>query len=397
MVGLISTRPRVQPFVKTRQAATPFQQRLERHLEAGIEWLLRSIDACGGEGSAVYYSRWYRPRSGWAPPYPETTGYIIETLFDAAAFFGEQRYSEVARRQADWIVSLQNPDGSLPGGAVVNGRKGKPSVFNTGQMVLGLVSAYENTHQEKYLDSAHRACRWLADSIDPAAGIWTAHSYVSGYSPAYYTRVCWPMLEVWERTGDDTIKSAAETALETILSWQQPNGAVRNWSFTAKAPAFTHTIAYTVRGFLESARLLGPDGAQFERAGLAIAEPMRRSFELRGRLPGSLDLNLRGAYWYTCLTGNCQCALNWTIIHERRHDLRYLSAALKAFQFVLDHQTMTTLDPNTRGAIAGSSPFWGRYLTLRYPNWAVKFFLDAGLRIHTALDQLLEGEPCESR
>ena len=30
-----------------------------------------------------------------------------------------------------------------------------------------------------------------------------------------------------------------------------------------------------------------------------------------------------------------------------------------------------------RGAIKGSHPIWGGYLFGTYPNWAVKFFMDA--------------------
>ena len=40
------------------------------------------------------------------------------------------------------------------------------------------------------------------------------------------------------------------------------------------------------------------------------------------------------------------------------------------------------------GAISGSSPFYGRYLTLRYPNWATKFFLDAYLILKKHIDKL---------
>ena len=32
---------------------------------------------------------------------------------------------------------------------------------------------------------------------------------------------------------------------------------------------------------------------------------------------------------------------------------------------------------NTRGALPGSAPLWGPYARFRYPNWGVKFFLDA--------------------
>jgi hypothetical protein len=29
------------------------------------------------------------------------------------------------------------------------------------------------------------------------------------------------------------------------------------------------------------------------------------------------------------------------------------------------------------GAVAGSSPIWGRYSMFEFPNWAAKFFADA--------------------
>jgi len=364
---------------------------------AAAEWLLRSIAACGGQGSAVYYSRWFRPRRGWAWPYPETTGYIIETLIAYGRQTGRREFIDTAIQQAEWILSLQSGDGALPGGAVVRGRTGGPSVFNTGQMVLGLVAAFDETGRRKYLDGAVRAAGWLADEVDDAAGTWTKHAYVRNYSPAYYTRVAWPMLEVVARAPDTHVHSQALRVLDTIAGWQRENGAIRNWAFTPTAPAFTHTIAYTIRGFLESARLLGDTGRRYEDVAARAAYALLRRMELRGRLAGAYDLQLKGRYWFTCLTGNCQMAIIWMKLYERLGDGRWLSAALKALEFVMQRQRMRARDPNVRGAIAGSSPFWGRYLTLRYPNWAAKFYLDALLLAYRCLQHLLENGPCASR
>lgn len=379
-----------QPATPVAHRPTEFQSRLAVHAAAAADWLLRSIDACGGNGSSAYYSRAFKPTSGWAPAYPETTGYIIETLFDYARFSRDDRYAQVALRQADWVISLQEADGALPGGWISGPVKPPPSIFNTGQMIFGLVAAFEHTRQQRYLDSAHAAARWLALGVDDREGLWTRHAYIGGYSPAYYTRVCWPMLEVWQRTRDDAIRTQAVRVLDTILGWQQPNGAVKNWGFKPGAPAFTHTIAYTMRGFQESGRVLGGDGERFDQAGIRIGEAMRRSLELRGRLAGAYDLDLKGRFWYTCLTGNCQLALNWMRLCERWDDRRLLSAALKALEFVMLRQSLTSANPARRGAIAGSAPLWGRYLTLRYPNWAAKFFLDACLIAHRHLSRLLE-------
>ena len=370
---------------------TSFQLDVRRRARAAADWLVRSIDACDGGGSAAYYSRFYRPLRGWAPPYPETTGYIIPTLIDYAAYSGEPRYAEIAVRQAEWVMSLQFEDGALPGGFVVNGRRSTPSIFNTGQMILGLVAAADHSGKSDYLESASRAARWLAGEVDPDAGTWTRHAYKGGFSPAYYTRVCWPMLEVWHRTHDTTVRAAAERVLDTIAAWQQPNGAIRNWAFGADEPAFTHTIAYTLRGFWESGRLL--EAEPYLAAAHRGADALRRSLERRGRLAGAYDLELEGRWWYTCLTGNCQMALVWMRCAESLNDVRYVSAAFKALTFVLDRQRVSGGDPGTRGAIAGSSPIWGRYLTLRHPNWATKFLLDALMEADQRVSRIAAGVP----
>src|SRR5437667_9915936 len=51
-----------------------------RHSEATIRWICRAHDQCGGKGVSAGFSLLH----GWFPPYPETTGYIIPTLFDYA-------------------------------------------------------------------------------------------------------------------------------------------------------------------------------------------------------------------------------------------------------------------------------------------------------------------------
>ncbi len=381
----------------TPHAETAFITRAESAAAAAVGWLVRSIEACGGQGSARFYSRWYVPLRGWSWPYPETTGYLIPTLLDYARFANRPELVAIALRQADWILGLQMPDGSLPGGHIARGRASRgPSVFNTGQMILGLVAAYDQSGDAKYLDAASRAAVWLAAGVDPASGTWAAHAYVQGHSPAYYTRVCWPMQLVHTRRSDPAVAAAVERALRAILSWQRPSGGFSNWAFAPGRPAFTHTIAYTIRGFLESAALLGPGGRSYFDGAHRAADALRRKMELGGGLAGAYDEELRGVTWYTCLTGNCQMAIIWMKIHVATGDARFLSAALKALSFVMDRQRLRTLDRQNHGAIAGSSPIWGRYLTLRYPNWAPKFFVDA-LMLACAILRTPPGEsPCAS-
>jgi len=45
--------------------------------------------------------------------------------------------------------------------------------------------------------------------------------------------------------------------------------------------------------------------------------------------------------------------------------------------FVKATQRLDDEDPNIVGAIAGSYPILGNYMTGGYPNWATKYFIDA--------------------
>ena len=371
---------------------TPFMQLAAERAEAACRWMLRSIEVNRGGGSSDLYSRWFKPFHGWGWPYPETTGYMIPTLLEYAAFSRQPEFERVAIQQADWILTLQFSDGALPGHDVVRGVRKGPSVFNTGQMVLGLVAAFDHTNEQRYLDGALRASRWLAGGVDEKSGVWRGHNYVEGFSPSYHARVAWPMLETWSRTRDEPVRTAAVRALDTIVSWQKDNGAIEHWSFFPGRAAFTHTIAYTLDGLLEGGRILGEAGRAYSEAAYKCSDVLRRKLELRGRLAGAYDLEWRGKYWYTCLTGNCQMAIIWMLISDRWNDLRFFSAALKALQPVIASQRLRHIDRNVRGAIPGSRPFWGRYLTMRYPNWAPKFFVDALLMARARLGRLLESD-----
>jgi hypothetical protein len=89
-------------------------------------------------------------------------------------------------------------------------------------------------------------------------------------------------------------------------------------------------------------------------------------------------------------------AIIWMKLHQATGDARLLSAALKALSVVMARQKLRTLDRQNHGAIAGSSPLWGRYLTMRYPNWAPKFFVDALMEACTILQAQLGEAPCAS-
>src|SRR5262249_11566525 len=86
---------------------------LREHLQGAAEWLLRAQRATPDDGVAHSYDL----RQGtWHASYPETTGYIIPTLYDYARYHGVAGYAEAAYRMAVWEAKIQLPDGAVRAG-----------------------------------------------------------------------------------------------------------------------------------------------------------------------------------------------------------------------------------------------------------------------------------------
>jgi hypothetical protein len=345
------------------------KNRYDDGLDLAIDWLLHSVR--NGRGGSCAYSI---PFWGWSRPYPETTGYIIPTLLNAAELRGNLALADTAVELGQWLLDIQQKEGfwfaSLhpPKGA------GQASIFNTAQILEGLVALYHFDSQDRWLQAARRGALWLAQGVE-SNGQWTQGHYRSDYQPSYYTRVAWPMLEVSREIGDVTIEQAALRVLECLIDKRQDNGSFSDWGFRAGQPAFTHTIAYTLRGFLESGRILSR--IDFTDSTLAALERLRQQSELaNGRLPGRFDLQWKADKSIICVTGCAQIAICFFIRFEATGDLRWLNAAAKLTDFVCTTQSRLPYSL-IKGAVPGSQPFWGRYMRGRFPNWATKFHADA--------------------
>lgn len=345
--------------------------RYTEHLRATLDWLLLSIEE-GHSGSSAHYS----PLGGWSAPYPETTGYIIPTLLEAARRLNEDRYKTAALRSGNWLLSLQRPDGAWPGGLYVAGKPQGPSVFNTAQIIDGMVALARTQPDGPWRLASARAAEWLAAGVD-SAGLWQVGNYRSGVNPSYYTQVAWPMLQAWQLSGEIAVRAAAERVLTRIVDLRTPQGAIVKWGFDPGKPAFTHTIAYTLRGLIESAIALDNWAAYGQPCEDALERLVRKTEFSNGRLPGAFFDDWRPVNWYTCLTGNAQIALCLLRVEERVTDLRLINAAAKLVDNVCANQRISRASGSRCGAVGGSAPLWGRYMFMRYPNWAAKYHADA--------------------
>lgn len=335
--------------------------KFENHLQLSIDWLIKSKHSIGG--SSAYHA----PLLGWSKPYPETTGYIIPTLLEYHHFFDYTSAYDTALEFGEWLLSIQSDDGFWNAGQHPSKKK-DPSVFNTGQILFGLIALFEETKDHKWSDSLDKATGWLCSSIDKD-GTWSSGHY-RGFNPTYYTRVAWPILLASTVLDNDIYRQKAILVLDSLIKKRNSNGSFSGWGFNEHGPAFTHTIAYTLRGFIESSLLLDDwqiYGAKTETA----LEKFYNLAELNtGRLAGQYNEQFSGIENYSCITGNFQiahCLMRW---YEKNNDLRLLNAASKLIEYSIKSQSSS-------GAIPGSKPFWGRYMMFRHPNWSAKFCADA--------------------
>lgn len=376
---------RNQFFHRARNADLGYSDR--DHLVAAAQWLGRAQDVTGDGGVSGRYNL----RSGWSSSYPETTGYIIPT-FIALAKSVDSSFHNRAAECVRFLRSIQLGDGAFPGGELHENRT-RPSIFNTAQILHGLVAWHAETGDIDAAESASRAANWLVAQQD-ADGCWRKHIYntVTAYS-AHAS--CW-LAEAGRHFGVSKWEQAAERHLDWVLTnVDDETGWIDKVGFSAddheRRRAVTHTIAYTIWGVLDLSETLGrEDGvAVARRAAIAVA----RRLELSGRLPGVLDHRWRTANpGYACLTGNAQMALTWFRLGMRDGDLRLVNAALKALDLVKAAQPMESLDPGIRGGIPGSAPAWGDYLYMAMPNWSAKYFIDAMMAKERAIEWLASFE-----
>jgi hypothetical protein len=336
------------------------------HLDTTIDWLCRSQDVTESGGSAATYNLLL----GWQDAYPETSGYIVPTLFRYADLRGDEAVRRRALEMAEWVRSTQHSSGSFPGGT---GGTGDPNAFNTGQIVIGLTEAYRRTDDEAYLEAIRNACDWLVETQSDQ-GHWAAHDYQSE-PHVYTTRITWPLLAGAEllEDADERYRQCAQTNLQWVLANQQPNGWFDRAAFEADEDPFLHTIAYTVRGLVEAGRLLDDD--ETFAGGKRAADRLLKLQNQHGVLKGAYDETWSPS-WYYCLSGNAQMAIVWLRLFELTGDRDYLHAARTTAEFLKRHQPLDAA-ADVRGGLPGSYPIFGKYLYLRYPNWAAKFFADA--------------------
>ena len=338
-------------------------------LRSVVDWIFRAQRPDGG--IAAYYSL----LTGYSESYPEVTGYIIPTLYDFGQLTGDRAARHAAYLATDWLLSLQMTSGAFPGGLHASDggpdHKAQPSVFNTGQILQGLVRAHIETRNAKILKSAVAAGDWVA-AIQQADGSWSGPAAYQGTAHTYYSMVSWALAQLAAESGDPRHAAAADRNIDWVLAYVQPSGWIDGINLRGH-PAYLHFIAYVIQGMLECGILRRRDDAI--QAAAKPAWVLLRKFETHKRLLGTYEPDFKGGQRFACLTGNAQMSCIWLRLFEVTGDLRYLNAALK-----MNEMLKQLLPAKGRrgvvGGVAGSYPIWGAYQPMRFISWGCKFLAD---------------------
>jgi uncharacterized protein YyaL (SSP411 family) len=265
-----------------------------------------------------------------------------------------------------------------------------PAVFNTGQVIQGLLAAYATFGATDYLEAAMRGGQWLVHNQDED-GAWRRHTY-RNFPNAYSTRVAWPLVALAEAAGEPALRNAAIRYLQWASRCQDEAGWFERCMLESDDPPLTHTLAYAIEGFIEAGVLLSDE--RWIAVGQRAADALLHRYEIRRHLAGTYDRGWRGNHSFACLTGCAQMGKVWGRLFALTREARYLNASLKLNDFVVSLIDLQSRNPGIRGGVKGSHPLWGPYMTCRLPSWAVKFTLDALFQEEDAL-ALLRGKSLE--
>jgi len=268
-----------------------------------LDWLEAAELPTGG------IACWQDQNGHFLKAYPEVTGYLIPTMLDYDLF-------DLAVRCADWLASIQEPDGSY------RGLDGVKRSFDTAAVIEGLGAIAFETGDDRYIVAHERALGWLYDQQLFAGPLRITPD--EDVSHIYTMRASWILKDL----------VAAEY-------WSPDAGWDPRWG----AEQRPHYIAYGLDGL---------DRMLADKTGvIRVLETAQHQPLIHGLMPFWSYGWERGEG--TCTTSTLQFA-----ILNRRHGLEYghLIDAAEQMQ-------------------APNGGFYHDHRDKRRISWALKFYLDA--------------------
>ena len=277
--------------------------------------------------------------------YPEVSGYYIPTLI-------KWGYRDLAKQYTDWLLSIQNTDGSW------NDTEGnKPYIFDTAQIIKGLIAERNITYGDtKKIDLAIiKGCEWIISNMNeegrlvaPDESIWGDETTCSELIHIYCIS---PLLDAAEIFNREDILSSAKKIINYYITYKR--NEILDFSL------LSHFYAYVMEGLC--------DIGEYELARQAMAKVELLQTE-DGAVPGYKNVK------WVCSTGLFQLAIVWYKLGNIEKGNKALECATKL--------------QNESGGWYGSygdyekmdgkeKEYFPTYFPISEISWAVKYFFDA--------------------
>lgn len=344
-----------------------------------FQWINNSFEVNNDGGSSAYYS----PFSGWKASYPETTGYLIPTLLDYYHYTKEEKYLNMAQRAGKWLVSIQSSEGGWQGLQV--DIEAPLRVFNSGMILDGLTALYIETKNEEYKNSALKGLDWILDCVDKN-GLFTENNVDKG--GAYDILVLGCCSYTAQIVDDnkhyyDKINLAIEAHTKIFMkNFDFIEGC--NFSNSYSNTMLLHHVGYALDGLLICYEI-NNNVALLEIA-KKYSLKLLSLFEVNIALPAYIQRNwkpyhdINGTKYSQCLTGYAQIAIVFLKLSDYLSDIRFRNAALKILDIVCAISNRKYPAKGMSYGVAGSFPFNGNYQKNQMVNWAAKYLAEAILR-----------------
>jgi uncharacterized protein YyaL (SSP411 family) len=273
---------------------------------------------------------------------------------------------------ADWLLDQQLENGAFPGSFADSGAPAR--VFNTGQVIFGLVRASQENGGDNYIDAACRAGDWLVNCQDDD-GCWRRNTYKS-IPHTYNSRTAWAVLLLAKATSDQRYADAALANASWAMDQQCDSGWFRNNAFVPNVDhANLHTISYAARGLLELGALA--EDHTFIAAARKTAERLLTHWNQGKSLGGSFREDWSSPVTWRCLTGEAQLCLIWQRLDQISGNIVFTPAANELLEQIKSAQLLDKQHDDLFGGLSGSYPINGDYERYCLVNWGAKFFIDA--------------------
>jgi len=342
----------------------------ERHLAAAMDWLKRAQDS-GTDRGVAYGARF---GDDFDVSYPETTGYICRTFVEQSGLSGDSELLQRAIEMGDWEIAIQMPEGAVMGGKYTSQRT--PAVFNTGMVLLGWSALIRSTGEPRFRDAARRASDWLLSIQEPDGSWIRGHSqFAIAGANLYNVYAASGLCEAGLALGDERYVKAAIHNAELCASRQHANGWFPNCCIENPQQPLLHALAYTMQGLIGIGKLTGR--TDFIAAGRRAADAELRIMKEDGYLPGLQTRTFEAAADWCCLTGSAQTSIVWSELFALTGEDCYRHCARLVNRYLMARHDIRNPDLRMRGGLPGSWPVTGPYGRLTILNWATKYLVDA--------------------